>query len=137
MGSDHTEAARTSVLVDELRAITNVYAVAADAGVETSVFASIDQVIYRHARDRPDPTDPSFVLNHTVPVRPDSQYSLADRYGEAFGRFRAEARGPGMYRHRLGWIRTGGADHPYAASKAAVEAGQIERGDDEYRDADP
>ena len=102
MGSDHIEAARTSVLVDELRAITNVYAVAADAGVETSVFALTDQVVYRHARDRPDPTDPSFVLDHTVPVRPDSQYSLANRYGEAFGRFRAEARGPGMCRLRLG-----------------------------------
>jgi len=132
MSSDHTEAAWSTVLTDELRAITNVYAAAVEADVEKLVFASTNQVVYRHARDHPDPTDSSFVLDHTVPVRPDSQYSLAKCYGEAFGRFCTEAHGLRVYCLRIGWVQTGGADHPYAAAEAAVEADGVERGSEAY-----
>jgi len=132
MGSDHTEAAWTPVLADELEAIANVFGAAVDAGVEKVVFASTNQVVYRHAEDRPDPSDPGFVLDREAPVRPDSQYSLAKLYGEDFGRFCVEAHGLRVYCLRLGWVQVGGADHPYAASETAVEEGEIERGDDAY-----
>jgi len=130
IGSDHVDAGWGEVLVDELAAITNAYAAAVDAGVERFVFASTNQLTRLHAYDHPDP--PADLVDETAPIRPDSQYSLAKAYGEAYGRFCTEAHGLRVYVLRLGWVQVGGADHPYAASEADVAAGRTERGSDQY-----
>jgi nucleoside-diphosphate-sugar epimerase len=134
LGSHLTEPAFARPLEAQVRADANVLRAAVDAGVERVVYASTNQVVKQYKRDQPDPEDPDVRVDHTVPVRPDSLYSLAKVFGEAFGRYCVEAHGLRFYGLRLCTVHRFEADHPYARAEWGVEAGEWERDSDAYEE---
>lgn len=79
-------------LAANLEGTANVFRAAADAGVESILFGSSNHVVgmYEYA-NKPDIYYPDFDLtvDHTVPPRPDSMYSVWKLYGEGIGRMQA------------------------------------------------
>lgn len=82
-------------------------------------------------------TDFESTVDHTDPVRPDSIYGVSKCFAEALGRYYVETH---EYPHRFYALRTGTVnmpsyDHPYGDAEQGVEAGEFERGSNEYERA--
>lgn len=120
-----------------LKGICNVVDAAIDAGLDKMIFASSNHAVGMYeVENAPDIYYPDFdlVIDHTVPIRPDSLYGLTKVYGEGMGRLAAEAHGLQYYALRLGAIREREYDHPYGDAERDVDQGEIERGSDEYNE---
>ncbi|WP_225336446.1 NAD-dependent epimerase/dehydratase family protein [Halomicrobium urmianum] len=116
----------------------NVLEAARDAEVETFVFGSTNHVTGLYEDDHtPALYQPEcdFSLAPTDPVRPDSYYAATKSFGEDLGRYYAETAGSPeqFYALRIGTVRPQDYDHPYGPAEEEVEAGEIERGSDEYQ----
>ncbi len=131
----------------------NVLEAAADAGVESFVFASSIHTVGMYELDlAPEIYDPEYdlELTHETPVRPDSFYGLSKVFGEGLGRLYVESHEsplgsvhPGFgtntreyperfYSLRIKSVRDADYDHPYGLAEEGVEAGLWERDSEEY-----
>ncbi|MGM0605639.1 MAG: NAD-dependent epimerase/dehydratase family protein [Halobacteriota archaeon] len=131
----------------------NVLEAAADAEVESFVFASsIHTVGLYESELAPELYDPEYdlELDHTTPVRPDSFYGVSKVFGEAMGRLYVESTPNSLarvhpafetntreyptrfYSLRIKSVRDADFDHPYGLAEEGVEAGMWERGSEEY-----
>lgn len=93
-----------SILTNNIIATYNVYEEARRAGVSKIVFASTNHVTGLYENDEPyrsictghyDGLDPDQIprITHTWPIRPDCPYGVSKAFGEALGRYYAEAFG--------------------------------------------
>ncbi len=131
----------------------NVLEAAADAGVESFVFASSIHTVGMYELDlAPEIYDPEYdlELTHETPVRPDSFYGLSKVFGEGLGRLYVESHEsmlgsvhPGFetntreyperfYSLRIKSVRDADYDHPYGLAEEGVEEGLWERDSEEY-----
>lgn len=110
-----------SILSNNIIATYNVYEEAHRAGVSKIVFASTNHVTGLYENDEPyrsicsghyDGLDPDQIprITHTWPIRPDSLYGVSKAFGEALGRYYAEAFGIETLCLRIGSFI--GADRP-------------------------
>ena len=125
------------ILRVNVRGTRNVLRAAADAEVESVVFGSTNHVVGMYEEEfAPDLYEPGFDLtvDHTSPVRPDSTYGVSKLFGEHDGRFFVETREfpRRFYALRIATVNPPANDHPYADSERAAEAGEVERGSEEY-----
>jgi len=131
----------------------NVLEAAADAEIETFVFASSIHTVGMYELDlAPDIYDPDhgLSLDHETPVRPDSFYGVSKVFGEALGRLYVESHESPLgavhpafatntrefptrfYSLRIKSVRDAAHDHPYGLAEEGVDAGMWERGSEEY-----
>lgn len=131
----------------------NVLQAAAEAGVETVVYASSIHTVGMYEIElAPEIYDPEYELtvSHEDPVRPDSFYGLSKVFGEALGRLFVESReNPLGSRHpvyvtnsrefpqrfyslRIKTVLDEPYDHPYGLAEMGVDEGWWERGSDDY-----
>ncbi|USZ68251.1 NAD(P)-dependent oxidoreductase [Halorussus salilacus] len=134
-GYPSTDGSWPEVLENNVVGTRNALEAAADAGVETFVFASTNHVVGMYeVENAPDIYHPDFDLtvDHTGPVRPDSPYGASKVCGEGFGRYYAENRGISFYAIRICSVRDPEYDHPYGDAERGVDRGDWERGSEEY-----
>lgn len=115
----------------------NVLRAAADAEVESVIFASTNHVVGMYEQEfAPDIYDPEFELtvDHTDPVRPDSTYGVSKLFNEHDGRFFVETNEypKRFYALRICSVRDPEYDHPYGDAERGVDDGEWERGSEEY-----
>lgn len=131
----------------------NVIEAAADAGVESFVFASSIHTVGMYELDlAPEIYDPDFdlELDHETPVRPDSFYGISKVFGEAIGRLYVESHESPLgsvhpafqtntreyperfYSLRIKSVRDAEHDHPYGLAEEGVEQGLWERDSEDY-----
>ena len=120
-----------SILTNNMIATYNVYEEARRASVSKIVFASTNHVTGLYENDEPyrsicsghyDGLDPSQIprITHTWPIRPDSLYGVSKAFGEALGRYYAEAFGIETLCLRIGSFIE--ADRPIKRSFATLLA---------------
>jgi len=85
------------MIPDNVTGCYNVFEAARQAGVRRVVFASTNHVIGHYL-------DAGEAVDEDAPVRPDSFYGVTKSYGEALGRWYAEARGVSAISARIGWF---------------------------------
>lgn len=115
----------------------NALEAARDAGVETFIFASTNHVVGMYEEEyAPDvySLDSDLLLDHEVPIRPDSYYGTSKAFGEHLTRYYVEnydwpRRG---YSLRIGNVSHASEDHPYAGPERSVENGEYDRDSEEY-----
>lgn len=108
---------------------------AADAGVESIVYASSNHAVGRYEDDHaPEIYYPGYGLtvDHAVAPRPDSMYGVEKVYGEGLCRLAREAHGVRSYCLRICAVRDREYDHPYGDAERGVDNGEFERGSEEY-----
>ena len=130
-----TDVEWTPGLLDNLWGTVNAYGAALDADLDSFVFASTNHVVGGYEQElRPAVYGPDFErrIDREDAVRPDSMYGVAKLFGEDLGRFAAEWHDLDVYCLRLGLVPPRGHDHPYYLAEIRTEAGEIERGSDEY-----
>ena len=115
----------------------NVLRAAAEAEVDSVVFASTNHVVGRYETDHaPALYDPDYdlTIDRETPVRPDSSYAVSKLTGEHDGRFFVETKDhpKRFYALRIGSVRPPEYDHPYGDAERGVDDGEWERGSDEY-----
>lgn len=131
----------------------NVLQAAAEAGVETFVYASsIHTVGMYEVELAPELYDPAYDLtvSHEDPVCPDSFYGLSKVFGEATGRLFVESQPNPLgeihptyvtntrefpqqfYALRIKTVLGKAYDHPYGLAEMGVDEGWWERDSDEY-----
>ncbi|WP_049912640.1 NAD-dependent epimerase/dehydratase family protein [Natrialba hulunbeirensis] len=126
------------VLESNIIGTHNVYRAAHEAGVERVIFASTNHVMGMYEREyEPElyGDDVDFRLDHTDPVRPDSDYGCSKVFGEGLGRYYVEREGPIDYLHalRICSVHPPAYDHPYGPAERGVDEGQWERDSEAYR----
>jgi nucleoside-diphosphate-sugar epimerase len=132
MGSQHTDPEWLDALQRELEGTVNVFRAAVEAGVEKVVYATTHQLVEPYVTDHPSPEGADFVVDHTVPTRPDSLYGVVKAFGEQFARFCHEVHDLRCYGLRIGWVMAPDEDHPYAVAQRGVEEGEWERDSEAY-----
>jgi uronate dehydrogenase len=106
----------TAVHENNLRATLNTFEAARRRGVQRVVFASSHHVVGMYERDEPyasvvagsyDGLDPETFprLRADVPIRPDGPYAVGKAFGEAVGRYYAEAHGISVICVRIGSVK--------------------------------
>lgn len=115
----------------------NVLEAAADAGIETFVFASsIHAAGMYEEENAPELYEFDYDLTVTVddPERPDSYYGGSKAFGEDWGRYYIEKRDypEQFYAIRIASIREPPFDNPYGDAEKGVMNGEWERGSEEY-----
>jgi len=128
----------TETMAQNLEGLTNVYGAAVDAGVETVVYASSNSAVGMYEVDHAPEIyfpDSEVTIDHTVPVRPDSLYGIEKVYGEVMGRYCADKAGLRVAAIRIGNIQPAEYDYPAGMADRKVEAGELERGTEAYREA--
>lgn len=125
------------ILAVNVEGTRNVLRAAADAEVETVVFASTNHVVGMYEREHaPEIYDPTYdlTIDHTSPARPDSTYGVSKLFGEHDGRYFVETREypKRFYAIRISSVRSPAYDHPYGDAERGVETGRWERGSEEY-----
>jgi UDP-glucose 4-epimerase len=135
-GYPRTDGSWEEVLSHNIVGTRNVLDAAVDADVDSVVFASSNHVVgmyeQANAPDIYDGTD--LVVDHTVPVRPDSPYGSSKAAGEVFAREYVETQGLDVAAIRIGSVRAPAYDHPYGDAERGVDDGRWERGSDSYRE---
>jgi nucleoside-diphosphate-sugar epimerase len=110
-----TSASWKSVARNNIPATVNAFEAARRAGVRRVIFASSNHVVGMYERDEPyasivagtyDGLDPSTVprLDPEAPIRPDGPYGVGKAFGEAVGRFYADAHGLSVICLRIGTV---------------------------------
>ena len=91
----------------------NVFEAAAQCGVKQVIFASTNHTVGTYdLENAPDIyTTGTPLLDHTVPVRPDSLYGVSKCFGESLGRYFADHRGLHVLCLRIGFVNA--KDDPY------------------------
>ena len=115
----------------------NVIEAAKEAGVETFVFASTNHVVGMYEEENAPgiySLDSDVLLDHTVPIRPDSYYGTSKAFGEHLTRYYVENHEyPKQgYSLRICNVSYADEDHPYAGPEQAVADGEYERGSEPY-----
>lgn len=106
-GSPQVESPWEDVLHNNLIGTYNVFEAARRQGVRQLVFASSNHAVgmfevegmpalYRRGT--------GVMVDHRVPVRPDSLYGVSKAYGEALGRYFSEQHGLAVYCLRIGFV---------------------------------
>lgn len=95
-----------SVLKNNIIGTYNVFEAARQAGVKQIIFASSNHAVGTYEEEfEPGPNRPNDkVINHLVPIRPDSLYGVSKVFGEALGRYYADHLGMHVISLRIGWI---------------------------------
>ena len=130
-GYPATDASWSEALTHNVVGTHNVLEAAADAGVESVVFASSNHVVGGYEQEfAPDLYygDVDLTVDHTDPIRPDSHYGASKACGEAFGRQYVE-REPSpdrFYALRIGSVRDPEYDHPYGDAERLVDDGEAD-----------
>lgn len=137
-GDPALSATYSSVERNNVRATRNVLEAAAEAGVDTVVFASSIHAVGtyedEHAPELYDP-DYDLTVDADSTLRPDSDYGASKAAGEAWCRRYAEHEGIDCYALRIASVRDPTYDHPFGDAERASARGECERGDDAYREA--
>jgi NAD+ dependent glucose-6-phosphate dehydrogenase len=124
-----------TVLVSNAELLACVLRAAAQHGVGRVVYASSNHAVGMYEKDgAPGIYRPGHkvIVDHRLPVRPDSLYGVSKAFGETLGRFYAENGGPRFYAIRIGSMFAAGSDHPYAAAEHGVTEGRWQRGSAAY-----
>jgi nucleoside-diphosphate-sugar epimerase len=125
-------------LAANLRAHNVTFAAAAEAGLDSLVFASSNHAVGLYEVEQaPDCyyPDHDLLVDHTAPHRPDSPYGLTKSYGENLGALAASQHGLQFYGLRIGATRDRPYDHPWGDPQRALESSDIERGSEGWDDA--
>jgi len=141
------------ILSANIRGTYNVLQAAAEAEIETFVYASSIHTVGMYEIElSPEIYDPAYDLavTHEDPVRPDSFYGLSKVFGEAAGRLFVENRSSALgeihptyvtntrdhpnsfYSLRIKTVLGDDYDHPYGLAEMGVDEGWWDRGTDEY-----
>lgn len=136
-GYPYVESELSDVLEPNVIGMANTLEAARQAELETFIFGSTNHVVGEYEREHaPELYHPEYglVLDHTVPIRPDSFYGVSKAFGEALGRFYVENYDypKRFYSIRICSVRHREYDHPYGDAERGVENGEWERGSDEY-----
>ncbi|NUE02872.1 NAD(P)-dependent oxidoreductase [Halorubraceae archaeon YAN] len=134
-GDPRVTASYDSVERNNVRGTKVTLDAAAENGVRSFVFASSNHAVGRYETEHaPQLYDPSYELtvDHTSPVRPDSDYGASKVAGEAWMRLYAERHSMQCYSLRIGSVRSDPYDHPYGDAERAVSRGETTRGSEEY-----
>jgi NAD+ dependent glucose-6-phosphate dehydrogenase len=105
--------------------------------IETVVFGSTNHVMGMYEEELSPEiyySGHGVALDHTDPIRPDSYYGTSKAFGEAICRQYSECYEypKQVYVLRICSVRMPEYDHPYGDAQQALEAGEIERGSEEY-----
>lgn len=134
-GYPRTDGTFEEVLESNIVGTHNVLEAARDADVDRVVFASSNHVVGMfEVANEPDiyyGTD--ILVDHTEPIRPDSEYGSSKAAGESFGRQYAENHGMNVYSLRICSVRDPEYDHPFGDAERGVADGRWERDSDDYR----
>ncbi|GAA0237475.1 NAD-dependent glucose-6-phosphate dehydrogenase Azf [Halobacterium noricense] len=117
----------------------NALEAAREAEVETFVFGSTNHVVGMYERENSPEIyrhDNDIVLDHTVPVRPDSFYGSTKSFGENLGRYYVEnyEYPKRFYALRICSVRSEEYDHPFGDAENGVAEGKFERESSEYEE---
>ena len=117
----------------------NALEAAREAEVESFVFGSSNHVVGMYELEhRPGiySRDHGLVLDHEVPVRPDSYYGASKSFGEDLGRYYVEANEypKRFYSLRICTVNDAEYDHPYGNAEQGVDEGEWERDSPEYEE---
>lgn len=105
--SSTVDAAWPDVLHNNLEGTYNVFEAARRQGVRQVVFASSNHAVGMYeAEGCPDiyRSRSGVMIDHRVPLRPDSLYGVSKAYGEALGRYFSEKYGLSVYCLRIGSV---------------------------------
>lgn len=132
-----TAASWESVQESNIAGTRNVLEAAADAEVETVLFASSIHAAGMYEEEgKPEVYELDDDTNVTVDddERPDSYYGVSKAYGEDMGRFYVETREypKQFYAARIASVRGGVYDNPYGDAEKGVEEGRWGRGSAAY-----
>ena len=89
-----------------IEATYNVFEAARRHGVDKVVFASTNHVMGFYYLEQAWP------IRTDAPIRPDSLYGVSKAFGEALGRYYADAFGISIICIRIGWFTTRTPNHP-------------------------
>lgn len=133
----YTDGTWPEIFESNIIGMYNALEAARRAQVETLVFISSNHVMGLYEEEfAPDIyyPDHELVLDHTDPVRPDSFYGTSKSFGEDMGRYYVESYEypKQFYALRVCSVRMPEYDHPYGDAELGVEAGEFERGSEEY-----
>lgn len=115
----------------------NTFQGAAEQGVGKFIFASTNHVVGLYEKEHaPELYQPGYdlMLDHKVPVRPDSYYGVSKSFGEDLGRYYSETEDISFYGLRICSVRKPEYDHPYGDAERGVANGKWKRGDQEYEE---
>jgi dTDP-4-dehydrorhamnose reductase len=90
-----------AVLNNNIIGTYNVFEAARQAGVQQVIFASSNHAVGTYEKEY---AETHKVIDHLVPVRPDSLYGVSKCFGEALGRFYADHQGLRVICLRIGSI---------------------------------
>lgn len=129
-----------TVFQSNIQGMQHVMQAVHDHAVDTVVFSSSNHVVGMYEQEHAPgiyAADSDVMLDHTVPIRPDSYYGCSKAFGEHLGRFFTEqyTHPTRFYALRIGSVRHPTYDHPYGDAEQGVDAGTWERDSAEYRDA--
>jgi nucleoside-diphosphate-sugar epimerase len=109
-----------AILRNNIVGTYNVYEAAAQAGVPQVIFASSNHAIGTYDLENPAMTFTGQpMLDHLVPVRPDSFYGVSKCFGEVLGRYYADHRSLRVICLRIGMLN--GANYPSGGSPEPFE----------------
>ncbi|MFC6734263.1 MULTISPECIES: NAD(P)-dependent oxidoreductase [unclassified Haladaptatus] len=139
-GYPYTDGDWRDILESNIIGLYNALEAAAEAEVETFVFASSNHAVGMYEiENAPDIYFPEFDLtvDHTDPVRPDSYYGTSKSFGEDLGRYYVENEDypKSFYGLRICSVRHEEYDHPYGDAERGVDEDRWERDSDEYAQA--
>ncbi|QLG28834.1 NAD(P)-dependent oxidoreductase [Halorarum halophilum] len=128
------------VLEPNIVGMYNALEAAREAEVESFVFGSSNHVVGMYELEhRPEIYSRGFdlVLDHEVPVRPDSYYGASKSFGEDLGRYYVEEYEypKRFYALRICTVNDEEYDHPYGDAEQGADEGEWERGSAEYEEA--
>jgi NAD+ dependent glucose-6-phosphate dehydrogenase len=96
------------VLHNNIIGTYSVFEAARQAGVKQIIFASSNHAVGAYEKEfEPGPNRSNKIIDHLVPVRPDSLYGVSKCFGEALGRYYADQHNMRVICLRIGSIRPG------------------------------
>ena len=113
--NSNAEASWDEIVSPNILGTRSVFEAARCAGVSKVIFASSNRVTGLYEKDEPyrsiaagryDGFSPNNIpqINHTMPIRPDGYYGISKAFGEALGRYYAEALGMQVICLRIGVV---------------------------------
>jgi len=95
-----------AVLRNNIIGTYTVFEAAYHAGVQQVIFASSNHVVgtYETVYAQNIQNSQHVIIDHLVPLRPDSLYGVSKCFGETLGRYYADHRGLRVICLRIGWI---------------------------------
>jgi nucleoside-diphosphate-sugar epimerase len=103
-GDPSAHASWDSVLHNNITGTYSVFEAAHQAGVKQIIYASSNHAVGTYEQAFEQDLSATSVIDHLVPVRPDSLYGVSKCFGEALGRYYADHLGMRVICLRIGWI---------------------------------